>query len=258
MPPARIPSGSKHPRPIDSDSDEDMDDDSSHMVERETTSTSAEIHHPTPKKRVKVSKGTSNGRLLHVAKTRGGAVARGSNTRLEDDSDSELSEFSREAEEQESDGNRANRSSRERFKLEPNGRANNNNDDDGAIVPMMEEIEMETDEEAAIDAGNPRNLIHAPGSIARVKLINFVTYTQVEFFPGPNLNMVIGPNGTGKSTLVCAICLGLGWGPQVSFLMKFTEIMINWLTLTYPTASRPSERDSRVCKTSISRGYHRN
>ena len=26
--------------------------------------------------------------------------------------------------------------------------------------------------------------------------------------------MVIGPNGTGKSTLVCAICLGLGWGPQ--------------------------------------------
>ena len=30
--------------------------------------------------------------------------------------------------------------------------------------------------------------------------------------------MVIGPNGTGKSTLVCAICLGLGWGPQVSYI----------------------------------------
>lgn len=28
------------------------------------------------------------------------------------------------------------------------------------------------------------------------------------------MNMVIGPNGTGKSTLVCAICLGLGWGPK--------------------------------------------
>jgi hypothetical protein len=26
--------------------------------------------------------------------------------------------------------------------------------------------------------------------------------------------MVIGPNGTGKSTLVCAICLGLGWPPK--------------------------------------------
>ena len=55
-----------------------------------------------------------------------------------------------------------------------------------------------------------------PGSIVRVELKNFVTYTAVEFFPGPSLNMVIGPNGTGKSTLVCAICLGLGWGPQVS------------------------------------------
>ncbi|KAL8696685.1 MAG: hypothetical protein Q9224_002669 [Gallowayella concinna] len=58
------------------------------------------------------------------------------------------------------------------------------------------------------------NIKHQPGSIVRVKLTNFVTYTAVEFLPGPSLNMVIGPNGTGKSTLVCAICLGLGWGPQ--------------------------------------------
>lgn len=51
---------------------------------------------------------------------------------------------------------------------------------------------------------------HQPGSIVRVALSNFVTYTRAEFQCGPNLNMVIGPNGTGKSTLVCAICLGLG------------------------------------------------
>lgn len=56
---------------------------------------------------------------------------------------------------------------------------------------------------------------HQPGAIVRVKLTNFVTYTSAEFYPGPNLNMVIGPNGTGKSTLVCAICLGLGWGPNL-------------------------------------------
>ena len=53
-----------------------------------------------------------------------------------------------------------------------------------------------------------------PGAIVRVKLTDFVTYESAEFLPGPNLNMVIGPNGTGKSSLVCAICLGLGWGPQ--------------------------------------------
>ena len=58
---------------------------------------------------------------------------------------------------------------------------------------------------------------YQPGSITRVKLENFVTYTAVEFLPGPSLNMVIGPNGTGKSTLVCAICLGLGWSPQVPY-----------------------------------------
>ncbi|KAJ5484801.1 hypothetical protein N7539_004789 [Penicillium diatomitis] len=55
---------------------------------------------------------------------------------------------------------------------------------------------------------------YKPGAIKRIKVTNFVTYTSAEFHPGPKLNMVIGPNGTGKSTLVCAICLGLGWGPQ--------------------------------------------
>jgi chromosome segregation ATPase len=52
---------------------------------------------------------------------------------------------------------------------------------------------------------------HQPGSLVRVTMTNFVTYEKAEFVLGPNLNMIIGPNGTGKSTLVCAICLGLGW-----------------------------------------------
>lgn len=58
------------------------------------------------------------------------------------------------------------------------------------------------------------------GAIVRIKMSNFVTYTSAEFFPGPKLNMVIGPNGTGKSTLVCAICLGLGWGPVVCYTLE--------------------------------------
>ncbi|KAK0530042.1 Structural maintenance of chromosomes protein 5 [Tilletia horrida] len=56
---------------------------------------------------------------------------------------------------------------------------------------------------------------YLPGSIVRVKLLRFVTYDAVEFRPGPYLNMIIGPNGTGKSTIVCAIALGLGWRPHV-------------------------------------------
>ncbi|KAK8125654.1 structural maintenance of chromosome (SMC), partial [Apiospora kogelbergensis] len=53
-----------------------------------------------------------------------------------------------------------------------------------------------------------------PGAIVRVMVEDFVTYEHAEFLPGPNLNMVIGPNGTGKSSLVCAICLGLGFHPR--------------------------------------------
>ncbi|KAI8423510.1 hypothetical protein MSG28_012621 [Choristoneura fumiferana] len=47
------------------------------------------------------------------------------------------------------------------------------------------------------------------GSIYRIALKNFVTYKEVELFPGSSLNLIIGPNGTGKSTFVCAIILGL-------------------------------------------------
>lgn len=56
---------------------------------------------------------------------------------------------------------------------------------------------------------------YVPGSIVRVLLKNFVTYDSVEFTPGPYLNMIIGPNGTGKSSIACALCIGLGWPPSL-------------------------------------------
>lgn len=39
------------------------------------------------------------------------------------------------------------------------------------------------------------------------------TYSDVGFTAGPYLNMILGPNGTGKSALVCGIILGLGGEP---------------------------------------------
>ncbi|ACI65917.1 predicted protein [Phaeodactylum tricornutum CCAP 1055/1] len=56
---------------------------------------------------------------------------------------------------------------------------------------------------------------HKAGSITRIKLHNFLTYSDVEFRPGPRLNMVIGPNGTGKSSILNAICFGLGGEPKL-------------------------------------------
>ncbi|KUF93520.1 NADH dehydrogenase 1 alpha subcomplex subunit 9 [Phytophthora nicotianae] len=50
---------------------------------------------------------------------------------------------------------------------------------------------------------------YVDGSIYRVKLHNFLTYSDAEFYPGPRLNLILGPNGTGKSSIVCALCVGL-------------------------------------------------
>lgn len=85
-------------------------------------------------------------------------------------------------------------------------------DEDGSVLPNSFRRSPKTRGRAVDILANGANTSkHQPGSIVRVTLTDFVTYTKAEFHPGPNLNMIIGPNGTGKSTLVCAICLGLGW-----------------------------------------------
>ncbi|KAM5261465.1 structural maintenance of chromosomes protein 5 isoform 3-T3 [Hipposideros larvatus] len=65
------------------------------------------------------------------------------------------------------------------------------------------------------------------GSIVRIAMENFLTYDTCEVCPGPHLNMIIGANGTGKSSIVCAICLGLAGKPafmgradKVGFFVK--------------------------------------
>ncbi|XP_046315369.1 structural maintenance of chromosomes protein 5 isoform X4 [Marmota monax] len=65
------------------------------------------------------------------------------------------------------------------------------------------------------------------GSIVRIAMENFLTYDTCEVTPGPHLNMIIGANGTGKSSIVCAICLGLAGKPafmgradKVGFFVK--------------------------------------
>ena len=85
--------------------------------------------------------------------------------------------------------------------------------------------------ELAIDSDG-----YIEGSIVRIKLENFVTYDAVEVFPGPNLNMIIGPNGTGKSTIVCAIALGLGGKPEVRALLFILYSVIrvgSWKSKAY-------------------------
>ncbi|XP_065087737.1 structural maintenance of chromosomes protein 5 [Ochlerotatus camptorhynchus] len=48
------------------------------------------------------------------------------------------------------------------------------------------------------------------GKIRTVAVKDFVTYDVAIFYPDEHLNIIIGPNGTGKSTIVAAVVLGMG------------------------------------------------
>ncbi|KAI6252385.1 hypothetical protein MCOR07_009791 [Pyricularia oryzae] len=91
-----------------------------------------------------------------------------------------------------------------------------------------------------------------PGAILRVTVENFVTYEHAEFLPGPNLNMVIGPNGTGKSSLVCAICLGLGYPANVlgraTKLNEFVKHGKDEATIEIELQKRPKDARNPVIK----------
>lgn len=56
-------------------------------------------------------------------------------------------------------------------------------------------------------------------------IVCFRTYDVCEVRPGPNLNMIVGPNGTGKSSIICAICLGLAGKP--SFIGRADKVTMN-------------------------------
>lgn len=87
---------------------------------------------------------------------------------------------------------------------------------------------------------------YVKGSILRVRLENFVTYDYVDFRPGPHLNMIIGPNGTGKSTIVCGIVLGLGGTPRVGPASSAPAPAAPVLMEDERAAPGPSARDQQV------------
>ncbi|CCX07769.1 Similar to Structural maintenance of chromosomes protein 5; acc. no. O13710 [Pyronema omphalodes CBS 100304] len=88
----------------------------------------------------------------------------------------------------------------------------------GALQTVdLEEIENQQEvlEDVAYEDIGPDNNVFQAGAIVRVSCRNFITYNEITMHPGPSLNMVIGPNGTGKSSIVSAICIGLGFSPKL-------------------------------------------
>ncbi|KAK4209891.1 SMC5-like protein [Rhypophila decipiens] len=143
---------------------------------------------------------------------------------------------------------------------------------DGSQNPddSEEEVDEASDDDRIQAQSRSRQRAHAPraanglnrtefqpGAIVRVKLQNFVTYEKAEFFLGPNLNMVIGPNGTGKSSLVCAICLGLGYPSHVlgraSAYGEFVKHGKDEADIQVELQRKPGERSNYVVGLTIRR-----
>lgn len=57
---------------------------------------------------------------------------------------------------------------------------------------------------------------YSEGALVSLRMVNFLSYEDAFVQFGPRLNVVMGPNGTGKSTLVCAMALVLAGSPKVT------------------------------------------
>ncbi|GAA6015672.1 hypothetical protein JCM10207_008167 [Rhodosporidiobolus poonsookiae] len=79
----------------------------------------------------------------------------------------------------------------------------------------QDDIDLDAERQQLIRDTSGKDAGYVTGSIVRIKCHSFLTYDEVEFRPGPALNMIIGPNGTGKSTIACAIAIGLGFPAKV-------------------------------------------
>lgn len=74
---------------------------------------------------------------------------------------------------------------------------------------------MEHDSDSEIDSDSNNGQISRSGKIHSIEIHDFMTFSEVTVFPGENLNLLIGPNGTGKSSIVSAMVLGMGGNAKV-------------------------------------------
>lgn len=134
---------------------------------------------------------------------------------------------------------------------------NSEDEDDSSVDAPVRASSKTNRQRPRIDVQQRDENEYQAGAIIRVKLTNFVTYEDAVFYPGPNLNMVIGPNGTGKSSLVCAICIGLGYNTvHLGRAAKFGEFVKHGKDDAYieiELQKRPSDEENIVIKVRVTR-----
>jgi chromosome segregation ATPase len=65
-----------------------------------------------------------------------------------------------------------------------------------------------------------------------------MTYKHCVFKPGPRINLVIGPNGVGKSSILCAVVLGLGGKPKLLGRQKLLANFVRRVDLNASNTDR--------------------
>lgn len=73
---------------------------------------------------------------------------------------------------------------------------------------------MDSDDDQQNNYSNLQKQLIA-GKIVMLQLENFLTHSEAKVFPNELLNIVIGPNGTGKSSLVAGIIIGMGGSTKI-------------------------------------------
>lgn len=77
-------------------------------------------------------------------------------------------------------------------------------------------MEVDSDEEIANESGTSQaGRLSSAGKMFSIYLKNFTTHSELIVYPGQQLNILIGPNGTGKSAIVAAIILGMGGSTKI-------------------------------------------
>ncbi|KAG6027290.1 hypothetical protein E4U41_000973, partial [Claviceps citrina] len=156
---------------------------------------------------------------------------------------------------------------RRRRRSESEGAQDSNDAQNGPDSPVSDSPKrrrLDVKVEGVGDAGSSNGASNGdtmkdfkPGAIVRVSVQDFVTYEKADFFPGPHLNMVIGPNGTGKSSLVCAICLGLGYSPKhlgrAGSIKEFVKIGKDSATIEIELQKQAKDRSNYVIKVQLRR-----
>lgn len=94
----------------------------------------------------------------------------------------------------------------------------------------------------------------AHGTLISLHLKDFLTYTDFYLSFEPGLNVIYGPNGTGKSSILCAILIVLGGNPKN---LNRSKSLFDYVRHNQPEAEIEVQINSNTGKVAIKRRIFR-